>query len=496
MALIEKSSLPICAGLACLKAGFFAYAFTEGIFPYLSSHELMTSLPTILSYVAMACALTGVPLLSKYYGELHRHRWLLAVCTILVTGGSLAGVFSTDPFAPDGWAVASALCVGGASSPLFIMWGEIMAEYSYQGIKTQVSMTLVMTFVLYLLALVMPYPLSTVLVVVFPLVSGVIMFLVLRKGTSPCPASGLAEPEEMVSVTSSWKKWLWLLGLPHFMLSAIATALWSLVNFANFPDRVFLMLVSFGLGLLFAVVLFLVVADRENRLQVSALMQYAVPMLVIAPIAIALGWAAHSWIFMLGFALLCSTTIFVDFLNWILFCELAHENPGKRTRIIGWGRAFVYIGMLAGCLCGLCVARLAADFSSFHTWFVLLAVVALLAMGTSIFVSSVEQMRFKAICRNLRKQNPGGGSLSEADARYFKDVHAITPREFDVLALLFEGLTVPQIQDQLFLSANTVNTHVKRIYRKLDVHTRIELRGRVERILAQKGDSNSGDEPT
>ena len=58
--------------------------------------------------------------------------------------------------------------------------------------------------------------------------------------------------------------------------------------------------------------------------------------------------------------------------------------------------------------------------------------------------------------------------------------HALSPREAEILAMLASGKTGPQIQDELFISKDTVKTHIKHIYRKLDVHARDELVALVE----------------
>jgi len=52
--------------------------------------------------------------------------------------------------------------------------------------------------------------------------------------------------------------------------------------------------------------------------------------------------------------------------------------------------------------------------------------------------------------------------------------HALTPRERDVLALLVEGKSNPDIAVALFISQRTVTTHLSRLYAKLDVSTRSE----------------------
>jgi DNA-binding CsgD family transcriptional regulator/Flp pilus assembly protein TadD len=63
-----------------------------------------------------------------------------------------------------------------------------------------------------------------------------------------------------------------------------------------------------------------------------------------------------------------------------------------------------------------------------------------------------------------------GGTGQEAGA----DAHpaGLSDREVDVLRLVASGLTNAEIADQLFLSPRTVDAHLYRIYRKLDVSSR------------------------
>jgi DNA-binding NarL/FixJ family response regulator len=48
----------------------------------------------------------------------------------------------------------------------------------------------------------------------------------------------------------------------------------------------------------------------------------------------------------------------------------------------------------------------------------------------------------------------------------------LTARERDVLYLLTQGLTNPQIAERLIVSPTTVNAHVRSIYNKLNVSSR------------------------
>lgn len=53
--------------------------------------------------------------------------------------------------------------------------------------------------------------------------------------------------------------------------------------------------------------------------------------------------------------------------------------------------------------------------------------------------------------------------------------YGLSEREVEILLLLLEKRSAPYIADQLFISGNTVKTHIRRIYEKTNVHSREEL---------------------
>jgi DNA-binding NarL/FixJ family response regulator len=57
----------------------------------------------------------------------------------------------------------------------------------------------------------------------------------------------------------------------------------------------------------------------------------------------------------------------------------------------------------------------------------------------------------------------------------FMVLSLLTKREREIAILLSEGLSCPVIAEKLFLSLQTVKTHCKNIYRKLEVNSRYEL---------------------
>jgi LuxR family maltose regulon positive regulatory protein len=69
-----------------------------------------------------------------------------------------------------------------------------------------------------------------------------------------------------------------------------------------------------------------------------------------------------------------------------------------------------------------------------------------------------------------------------SDARPSALVEPLSERELEVLRLLNTPLSQPEIADRLYVSINTVRSHVKHIYEKLDVHARSAAVGRAEEI--------------
>ncbi len=68
---------------------------------------------------------------------------------------------------------------------------------------------------------------------------------------------------------------------------------------------------------------------------------------------------------------------------------------------------------------------------------------------------------------------PAQGSWDLAERH--PEVHKLTRREHEVLVRVLMGDDVPAIGTALFISPHTVRNHLKAIYRKLDVRSRVEL---------------------
>lgn len=84
-------------------------------------------------------------------------------------------------------------------------------------------------------------------------------------------------------------------------------------------------------------------------------------------------------------------------------------------------------------------------------------------------------------------ESPMNGMIAAKVLDYFQhqqqknkdlDESHLTAREKEILQLLMKGNSYKEIAGKLFISVETLNSHIKNIYRKLKVHSRSELASR------------------
>ena len=66
------------------------------------------------------------------------------------------------------------------------------------------------------------------------------------------------------------------------------------------------------------------------------------------------------------------------------------------------------------------------------------------------------------------------------------ELQSLTGRELEILLLLAQGSTNPEIAIRLFISVNTVKRHLKAIFHKLDIHTRSAAAAKAAGLLPRQ----------
>ncbi len=77
---------------------------------------------------------------------------------------------------------------------------------------------------------------------------------------------------------------------------------------------------------------------------------------------------------------------------------------------------------------------------------------------------------------NFQNQQKRSISLDQINRQLEEPV---TPREFEVIKLLIQGKSNQEMAGELFVSINTVKTHLSHIYTKFDVESRAQVMARI-----------------
>lgn len=95
---------------------------------------------------------------------------------------------------------------------------------------------------------------------------------------------------------------------------------------------------------------------------------------------------------------------------------------------------------------------------------------------------TVLQRVLQRISFALQEANiPAGTPLRALPPDTLKDLHPLSPREWEVLQLLLTNYRPPAIASALHISPHTVRSHLKAIFRKLGVHSQSALLERLRR---------------
>lgn len=78
-----------------------------------------------------------------------------------------------------------------------------------------------------------------------------------------------------------------------------------------------------------------------------------------------------------------------------------------------------------------------------------------------------------AVTRPLRASEP-----TPSYTRELGEPSPLTPREREIFEAMLRGMRPPEIARALFISVHTVRRHAQAVFRKLDVHSQIELMNR------------------
>lgn len=197
-----------------------------------------------------------------------------------------------------------------------------------------------------------------------------------------------------------------------------------------------------------------------------------------------------------------------DLFNVLMYCFTAAVGARNKLGVVSVSASFLatqWLGIGIGAPVAQFVNEISTSNATVAAWITMAITFAFVAynyvgMRNYSFAETIEGIRpahTESFTRNAGESDASALPSEEAelveapqqkpDETAFEiacaavaEKHRLTARETEVFELLARGRTSPVIQEKLVLSHNTVKTHVRHIYAKLDVHSQQELISMVE----------------
>lgn len=474
-------------GLGLLIAWVYGSWFSNGIFAPESARGIDT--------LRVSLAASAIGLLALAFRP--KRRIPLAPGSVLAASAVVSATTLLFFVAPDGLPLFLASAAGGlASAVLWIAWGEVFCQVDLEVTEASIPSSLAVFVAAVLLIYLLPAPVSGVVAALLPLASS--LMLLLCKNDQP-EDFAFPEPIEPFSAV-----------LPSLVKLAFCSMVCSIATGCVVTSATPESLVALGMddrGILFYIaggvvagLIAVFAIAHTSRMSFSFLYEWAIPLIVFSLSLRALDDPACN---VLASVLACSAALYVEVLFFAIFARITAKGFCLPSETFGIFRAMVQLGFLAGAMLGvsvspryglplylalvcLCVVMLPL-FLHLQKHFEspgVLGTVAVLgsptaaidAVGRSVPVvpsaqglvgCTLEKGEGEDVC----EAPVGPVDYVTAMAEAFK----LSPRETEVLRYLGRGRSVPYMREVMTLSKSTIETHIKHIYAKTDVHSKQEL---------------------
>ena len=189
-----------------------------------------------------------------------------------------------------------------------------------------------------------------------------------------------------------------------------------------------------------------------------------------------------------------------DLFDVLMYCFIAAVGARNKLGAVSVSASFLatqWLGIGIGAPVAQFVNEISTSNATVAVWITMAITFAFVAynyvgMRNYSFAETIEGItpaHTESLMKNAsgEEAEPAEGLQQKSDDTAFEtacaavaEKHRLTARETEVFELLARGRTSPVIQEKLVLSHNTVKTHVRHIYAKLDVHSQQELISMVE----------------
>ena len=405
-----------------------------------------------------------------------RKRTPLSPVTIFLSALIVTLTTFLSSFLSEGPALLAISAAGGfVSAVLWVAWGELLCQIGQDITESCIPASLVVFAVACIVVYIMPAPFSGILSALLPLASCVM--LLLGRNSQPSDFLFPAAKEPFSHVFPSLAK----LALCSMTCSAANGFVVTVTSFglgeAFFSTES--LLLFYIVGGIAAAIISLLSLTFASRLNFSLLYQCVIPLIVFSLSLKALGGTNNT---ALALVLACTASLCVDALFYAIFARITMQRFCLPSETFGIFRAAAQAGFLIGGLLSAWSVAEGIDSLAMSLGFICICVVML-----PLFLHL--QKRFDTAPADEQERPADSASSIQGKDVLLEiiDAYKLSAREAEVLRFLSKGRSVPYMREAMTLSKSTIETHIKHIYAKVDVHSKQELIDLIESYQESAG---------
>lgn len=422
--------------------------------PFPSQHQVWTIslLITIVTFaIALALKRSSLPIAQSA---------TLWTCHLLMAAGTACLAYSSEATDPLPFAFCGAVFTGIGSGLAFLVWGDHLSHLEPRRVLFDMAIYSFMTAVFFSIVMALPILLAQIAAVVMPLGAGL---LLKHAQTAYVPSiDEHRKPDNASSPKgSSLISLAVLVGLVYGIMRGVS------LSFTASSVEIVTVATVVGIALA-GVLLVITTVFFKKGSELYLVCQISFPLLTLGflllpqflgdlPLPIVVFTIGHSYFY---------------FLLWVFCVDQARASTKKPYIIVAIGLLSFLGSSLIGSIASDAMALLGSEASQ------AISIVSLVVVY--LFV-----VAFAFLFGKSRKTNQADQNANlEQEFRTCSDLVAseggLSPRETEIFYLLAVGKDRADIREAFSISNDTVKSHTRRIYAKLDIHSKKEATALVE----------------
>lgn len=454
----KKLSLRRIAGFAC-NQGFVFFLFYMGLNRSFDFGPFsLERADLIVTLLFMAIGFLTVNSVPAHFKKALTARPLMLLYALLFASGSLIPDVSNMQ-ENLGWLLLEGMFIGISCSLLLVSWGRAFGEVPIKISIPEVFIGSLLGALFGLVISFVPIPRTDFVFRILPFASAIALMVGFQPGFGLVTARNLDDDSKQTAALLSLKI------LTGTALFGMAAGLMETFNtdpgMQAMPSYAvaFLLFIAFALG-----VLSLLRSDGFGRgASLNKAYRTAILVLLTGFILVPAPFFADSVVS--GEAIVLAGYLSLSAVLISLFLVLASITGISTLSSFSRGFAALFGGELLGVVLANCLNSTQVDQITPYTVVVLAAI---LVMFSYIFLFTERDFD------NLSEMVIDKDSL-ESRCEAIVEQYGLSSREAEILPFALKGRTSERISQELFISKSTVDTHLRRIYNKVGVHSRQEL---------------------